>query len=62
MSYREYLQRDLELQGQIAHYRSDSEQKKSEIALNEKEIVNLEFQRCELRKQYAESEYPEEAA
>ena len=62
MSYREFLQRDLELQGLIAHYRADSNQKRSEIALNEKEIVDLEYQRCELRKQYAESELPEEAA
>ena len=57
MTHPEFMQQDLELQQQIAFYRSDSAMKQAEIAMNERAIIELEQQRCVLRKEYAESEY-----
>ena len=51
------MQQDLELQNRIAFYRTDNAMKQAEMAMNEKEIIALEQQRCVLRKEYAESEY-----
>ena len=62
MSYKEYIQKDLELQRQIAFYQADNETKRVEIAMNNKAIVEVQTQREELRTQYALSEYPEGAA
>lgn len=62
MSYKEYIQKDLELKRQIAFYQADNETKRIEIAMNNKAIVEVQNQREELRTQYALSEYPEGAA
>lgn len=62
MSYKEYIQKDLELKRQIAFYQADNETKRVEIAMNNKAIVEVQTQREELRTQYALSEYPEGAA
>ena len=60
MTYQEFAQRELELQGMIAHYQADSHQKEIEIALNNKAIVDLRFQIKKLHNEYAESTYNKE--
>ena len=62
MSYKEYVQKDLELKRQIAFYQADNETKRIEIAMNNKAIVEVQNQCEELRTQYALSEYPDGAA
>ena len=62
LSYKEYIQKDLELKRQIAFYQADNETKRIEIAMNNKAIVEVQNQREELRTQYALSEYPDGAA
>ena len=55
MNYKEFQKQDMMLLAQIADLRMDSEDKMSEIALNNKEIARLEFKRTELRTEYAGS-------
>ena len=62
LSYKEYIQKDLELKRQIAFYQADNETKRIDIAMNNKAIVEVQNQREELRTQYALSEYPDGAA
>lgn len=57
MTYEEFTQRDMELQVQINSYRYDNEIKKAEIAMNNREIITLEFQQKQLRNEYALSEF-----
>lgn len=42
---------------QINSYRYDNEIKKAEIAMNNREIITLEFQQKQLRNEYALSEF-----
>ena len=52
MSTEFYRQRDLELLEQIAFYHADNAEHEKQISINNVEIVALEQQRLELRREY----------
>ena len=55
MTYNEFQKRDMELQSQIADYRRQSCDAQAAIAMNEKEIINLELARTNLRAAYSKT-------
>lgn len=55
MTYNEFQKRDMELQSQIADYRRQSCDAQATIAMNEKEIINLELARTNLRAAYSKT-------
>ena len=55
MTYNEFQKRDMVLKAQIADYRRNSCDAQATIAMNEKEIINLEMERTKLHDEYARS-------
>ena len=55
MTYNEFQKRDMALKAQIAYYRRNSCDAQATIAINEKEIINLEMKRTKLHNEYARS-------
>ena len=49
MDYNEFKKRDLDLQKKIADYSMDSQDKEAQIAVNNREIIRLNWERTQLR-------------